>query len=69
LASPPPSWTPALGELVLKVDGKFKKIMSTLLKDLDAFARNGIKDELSSLDPLLRNADGGRAAYDFEGVV
>jgi len=24
LHSPPPSWTPALGELVLKVDGKFK---------------------------------------------
>ena len=22
--SPPPSWTPALGELVLKVDSKFK---------------------------------------------
>jgi len=24
LASPPPSWTPALGEMMLKVDGKFK---------------------------------------------
>lgn len=24
LASPPPSWTPALGEMVLKVDTKFK---------------------------------------------
>ena len=24
LNSPPPSWTPALGELVLKVDSKFK---------------------------------------------
>jgi hypothetical protein len=24
LSSPPPSWTPALGELVLKVDSKFK---------------------------------------------
>jgi hypothetical protein len=24
LGSPPPSWTPALGELVLKVDSKFK---------------------------------------------
>ncbi|ETW85344.1 hypothetical protein HETIRDRAFT_310749 [Heterobasidion irregulare TC 32-1] len=69
LASPPPSWTPALGEMVLKVDGKFKKIISQLLKDLDAFARNGIKDELASLDPLLRNvaiADSARATYDFE---
>ncbi|KAF8256723.1 hypothetical protein EI94DRAFT_214953 [Lactarius quietus] len=58
LHSPPPSWTPALGELVLKVDGKFKKIISVLLKDLDVFARNSIKDELASLDPLLRNVGG-----------
>lgn len=79
--SPPPSWTPALGELVLKVDSKFKvrkiyigccgvltcssrdlapsqKIISALLKDLDVFARNSIKDELASLDPLLRNVGG-----------
>jgi len=72
MGSPPPSWTPALAELVLKVDGKFKKITSTLLKELDAFARNGIKDELASLDPLLRNvavADDGREQYDFEGTV
>jgi len=70
--SPPPSWTPALAEMVLKVDGKFKKITSVLLKELDAFARNGIKDELASLDPLLRNvavADDGREQYDFEGYV
>ncbi|KAF8471610.1 hypothetical protein DFH94DRAFT_674209 [Russula ochroleuca] len=59
LHSPPPSWTPALGELVLKVDSKFKKIISALLKDLDVFARNSIKDELASLDPLLRNVGGG----------
>jgi hypothetical protein len=91
MSSPPPSWTPALGELVLKVDGKFKvctfpsplrlvkvlmwqlpgfganvpvifdraqKIISVLLKDLDDFARNSIKDELASLDPLLRNVGG-----------
>ncbi|KAH9970379.1 hypothetical protein BGW80DRAFT_575997 [Lactifluus volemus] len=73
LNSPPPSWTPALGEHVLKVDGKFKKIISVLLKDLDVFARNSIKDEHASLDPLLRNVGGwsvpvgngdeGRAMY------
>lgn len=53
-----------------------QKITSTLLKDLDAFARNGIKDELASLDPLLRNikipddagAGGGKIVYDFEGM-
>ncbi|KAI0320325.1 hypothetical protein OF83DRAFT_1025093, partial [Amylostereum chailletii] len=55
LSSPPPSWTPGFGEMVVKVDGKFKKIISLLLKDLDTFARDGIKDELSSLNPLLRN--------------
>jgi hypothetical protein len=32
-----------------------KKTISVLLKDLDVFARNSIKDELASLDPLLRN--------------
>jgi hypothetical protein len=32
-----------------------QKITSLLLKELDTFARNGIKDELASLDPLLRN--------------
>ncbi|KAH7910622.1 hypothetical protein BJ138DRAFT_1152480 [Hygrophoropsis aurantiaca] len=72
LGSPPPSWTPALGDMVLKVDARFKKITSTLLKELDAVARNGIKDELASLDPLLRNvavADDGREQYDFEGIV
>jgi hypothetical protein len=30
LNSPPPSWTPAQGELVLKVDGKFKVRESVL---------------------------------------
>lgn len=46
--------------------------MSTLLKELDQFARNGIKDELASLDPLLRNvavSDTGREQYDFEAGV
>lgn len=31
LASPPPSWTPALGEMVLKVDTKFKVRSATFL--------------------------------------
>ncbi|KAH7889979.1 hypothetical protein F5I97DRAFT_1849067 [Phlebopus sp. FC_14] len=71
LGSPPPSWTPGLGDMVLKVDAKFKKITSALLKELDTVARNGIKDELASLDPLLRNVastDDVRE-YDFEGIV
>jgi hypothetical protein len=33
-----------------------QKIVNQLLKELDAMARDSIKDELSSLDPLLRNA-------------
>ena len=35
-----------------------QKIISVLLKDLDVFARNSIKDELASLDPLLRIVGG-----------
>jgi hypothetical protein len=47
-----------------------QKLISTLLKELDEFARNGIKDELASLDPLLRNTTlEGRDAYEFEGVL
>ncbi|KAI5119102.1 hypothetical protein M0805_004872 [Coniferiporia weirii] len=69
MMSPPATWTPVLGEVILKIDGKLKKIVSQLLKELDQFARNAIKDELASLDPLLRNqavADNGREQYDFE---
>ncbi|KAH9970437.1 hypothetical protein BGW80DRAFT_577809 [Lactifluus volemus] len=76
LNSPPPSWTPALGEHVVKVNGKFKKIIAVLLKDLDVFARDSIEDELASLDSLLRkvggwsvpvgNGDEGRATYEFD---
>ncbi|KAF9484888.1 hypothetical protein BDN70DRAFT_796759 [Pholiota conissans] len=70
-------WNNTLGDMVLKIDSKLKKITSALLKDLDAFARNGIKDELSSLDPLLRNLSvtdesygpgAGKITYDFEGM-
>lgn len=49
-----------------------QKIIAQLLKELDQFARNAIKDELASLDPLLRNQavpDNGREQYDFEGLV
>ncbi|KAG1748894.1 uncharacterized protein EDB91DRAFT_1111282 [Suillus paluster] len=72
LGSPPPSWTPGMGDMLLKVDTKFKKITSALLKELDQVARNGIKDELTSLDPLLRNVaspEDGKEMYDFEGIV
>ena len=31
LSSPPPSWTPVLAEMVLKVDGKFKVRLSLLI--------------------------------------
>ncbi|KAF9265803.1 hypothetical protein L218DRAFT_859286 [Marasmius fiardii PR-910] len=59
-------WSPTLNEMVLKIDSKFKKITSLLLKELDGFARAGIKDELASLDPLLRNIK--MPDFDFEGM-
>jgi hypothetical protein len=93
-AVPGSSWTPAIGEMVVKIDGKLKvcflltlliyglqgqtltdvcqKIITTLLKELDQFARNAIKDELATLDPLLRNLavpEDGREQFDFEGAV
>ena len=51
-----------------------QKITSGLLKDLDVFARNGITDELASLDPLLRNMDGlgpaggSKFIFDYDGM-
>lgn len=54
-----------------------QKIIASLLKDLDALARNGIREELTSLDPLLRNLDvndevnglgGGRLTHEFDGM-
>lgn len=35
-----------------------QKLIATLLKELDDCARTGIKDELASLDPLLRHVAG-----------
>lgn len=49
-----------------------QKITSILLKELDTVARNGIKDELASLNPLLRGVaatEDVREQYDFEGNV
>jgi hypothetical protein len=46
-----------------------QKIISVLLKDLDVFARDSIRDELASLDPLLRNVGGWGApsgTYEFD---
>ncbi|KAF8334294.1 uncharacterized protein EI90DRAFT_3051717 [Cantharellus anzutake] len=55
LSSPPATWSPGTADAVLKVDARFKKIINQLLKELDTIAREAIKDELASLDPLLRN--------------
>lgn len=47
----------------------FQKLIATLLKELDDCARKGIRDELSSLDPLLRNVavpEDGQNFHDFE---
>ena len=46
-----------------------QKIISVLLKDLDVFTRNSIKDELASLDLLLCNIGAWGApseTYGFE---
>lgn len=45
-----------------------KKITSSLLKELDVFARNGIKDELASLDPLLSVMGSGNRLVHEEGA-
>jgi len=49
------NWSGSWGDMVIKADNKIKKITTSLLKDLDQLARNGIREEFASLDPLLRN--------------
>ena len=47
-----------------------QKLIATLLKELDDCARAGIKDELASLDPLLRHVSGAdeqhRDTFEFD---
>ncbi|KAK7689038.1 hypothetical protein QCA50_007729 [Cerrena zonata] len=66
LGSPPPSWTSAIGDTVRQIDARLKKIVAMLLKELDDCARRGIRDELASLDPLLRNVAVPEDIYEFE---
>jgi len=40
-------------ESVIKVDGKFKKIIALVAKEIDTLARNTIKEELKSIDPMI----------------
>ncbi|KAH9915790.1 uncharacterized protein BXZ73DRAFT_92569 [Epithele typhae] len=68
--SPPPSWTSTLGDTVRQIDHRLKKLIAMLLKELDDCARAGIKDELASLDPLLRHVAGAgdehRDTFEFD---
>ncbi|CEP13146.1 hypothetical protein [Parasitella parasitica] len=47
-----PICTQSYFELVLKCDGKVKKIVTMITKELDLLARNAIKEELKLIDPL-----------------
>ncbi|KAI9492736.1 hypothetical protein BDB00DRAFT_765032 [Zychaea mexicana] len=53
-------------ELVLKCDSKFKKIFTLVTKELDAVARNAIKEELKLIDPLSNS--NRIPPIDFEGA-
>ncbi|CAG8617096.1 7806_t:CDS:10 [Ambispora leptoticha] len=46
-------WSGPFIESVMKVDGKFKKIISMVAKEIDQLARNAIKEELRSVDPMI----------------
>lgn len=46
-----------------------QRIVAVLLKEIDDIARNGIREELASLDPLLRSVavQDERDQYDHDG--
>ncbi|RIA81957.1 hypothetical protein C1645_836137 [Glomus cerebriforme] len=50
--------TASFTESVIKVDGKFKKIIALVAKEIDTLARNTIKEELKSIDPMLISGGG-----------
>ncbi|CAG8509090.1 7410_t:CDS:2 [Acaulospora morrowiae] len=45
--------TTSFTESVQKVDGKFKKIIALIAKEIDTLSRNTIKDELRVIDPII----------------
>lgn len=55
LATPPSALSGMTQELLLKADAKIKKTLNAQVKDIDVLARQLIKDELSSLDPLMKD--------------
>lgn len=61
-----PICTQAYFELVLKCDGKFKKIVNMVTKELDLLARNAIKEELKLIDPLCHSASKISSPIDFD---
>ncbi|KAG8899711.1 hypothetical protein FRB99_006477 [Tulasnella sp. 403] len=65
--SPPPAWNPAYADMLNKVDAKFMRIITSILKKVDETARNRIREELASLSPLLQNmSPGGAVGYDYD---
>ncbi|KAG8983486.1 hypothetical protein FRB93_007247 [Tulasnella sp. JGI-2019a] len=66
--SPPPTtWSPSYGDMLAKVDAKFMRIITAILKKIDETARNRIREELASLNPLLQNlSPGAMSSYDYD---
>ncbi|KAG8855145.1 hypothetical protein FRB96_007183 [Tulasnella sp. 330] len=66
--SPPPStWSPSYGDSLVKIDAKIMRIITAILKKIDETARNRIREELASLNPLLQNlSPGAISAYDYD---
>ncbi|RCI02988.1 hypothetical protein CU098_009082 [Rhizopus stolonifer] len=63
-----PICTQAFFELVLKCDGKFKKIVSMVTKELDQLARDAIKEELRMIDPISLSTK-NNYPIEFDGDV
>ncbi|RHZ76654.1 hypothetical protein Glove_194g22 [Diversispora epigaea] len=59
--------TTSFTESVLKVDGKFKKIIALVAKEIDTLSRNTIKDELRIIDPLIMMASYGNNSKTVNG--
>jgi len=62
-------WSGQFTESVLKIDGKFKKIIALVTKEIDSLARNAIKEELLSIDPMMSSSSTGSGGSGSSGGV
>ncbi|KAF9190575.1 hypothetical protein BGZ51_008426 [Haplosporangium sp. Z 767] len=61
-----PLWNASSVECLQKIDARFKKILTTVFKELETVARDVMVEELNLLDPLGSNASSASQDYGWD---